>query len=149
MERGKSQSHTDSSEVVCSFREKSIQGTRADCSSWKVQRSLKFIFTSWAFQVDQRCLSLCDWFLGLPDDHIRWGGLCFMSLPYLLFSWGVLSSYLLCCLPLATQSSMGRNENSDLEFAGDATNFEQCSFASFTSLQKKIVPRSLWDLKKH
>lgn len=67
--------------------------------SWKVQRSLKFIFTSWAFQVDQRCLSLYDWFLGLPDDHIWWGGLClWMSLPYLLFSLGVLSSYLLCCL---------------------------------------------------
>lgn len=34
--------------------------------------------------------------MGLPDDHIWWGGLCFMSLPHLLFSVGVLTSYLPC-----------------------------------------------------
>lgn len=109
MELGKSQNHMDSSEVVWNFREKkSIQGTRANCSSWKVQRSLKFVFQISSLSSRSKVLV----FVWLIQGAARWphtaGGLCFMSLPYLLFSLGVLTSYLLCCLILATQCSMGR-----------------------------------------
>lgn len=111
--------------VWWNFREKKIfkeQGRTAGAEKFKGHSSL--YFTSPAFQVDQRCLSLCDWFMGLPDDHIWRGGLYFMSLPYLLFSSGVLTSYLPCLSFLAARYSMGgrEKENFDLGFSGDAAN---------------------------
>lgn len=96
-EVGKSQNHMGSSEMVWNFRGEKVfkeQGWPAHAEKFKGHASL--YFTSLVFQVDQRCLSLCDWFMGLPDDHIWQGGLCFMSLLYLLFSLGVLTSYLPC-----------------------------------------------------
>ena len=164
MEIGKSHNHMGSSKVVWwGFREKKIfkeHGWTTGAEKFKGRSSL--YFTSLAFQVDQRCLSLCDWFVGLPDDHIWWGGLYFMSLPYLLFSSGVLTSYLPCLsYPGCLVQHGGRRETLNWGFQGMLQIFgEQIirKTVSFNSIHqrlqeishtKKMFPRkSLGGLQK-
>lgn len=103
---------------------KNIQGTRANCWNWKVQRSLKFIFHISSLSSRSKVLV----FVWLIHGAARWPHMVGRPLFYepalpavllrgsdFLFTLPVLSSLL--------SAAWGKKENFDLGFSGDAANF--------------------------
>lgn len=84
--------------MLWNFRlKKSIQGTRTNCSHWKVQRSFKFVFH--IFSLSSRSKVLV--FVWLIHGAARWPHMAERPLfyepaPPAVLSFGVPTSYLLC-----------------------------------------------------
>lgn len=141
-----------SSEVVWwDFREKNIQGTRASCWSWKVQRSFKFVFHISSLSSRSKMLV----FVWLIHGAARWPHMVGRPLFYesalpavpLRGSDFLFTLPVLCCL---LSAAWGEKENFDLRFPGDAANFGWPNYRInsvlslheiIQNLKKKMFPR--------